>query len=272
MDIGRDFDRIGFKGSSNSDLTTLTALHGAHVDAIPFEGVDPLLGRPVLLDLPSLEAKLVQSRRGGYCFEQNALFKAVLERIGFAVTGLGARVRWLSPPDSPLGPRDHMLLKIDVPEGTYLADVGFGACLMDAPLRLTTGVEQRTRMGTFLLTQTEGLYTLAARRPGGWRTMYVFDLEPQLPSDYELGNWYTSTSPKAPFLHVLIMERLGAEQRHKLINNRYVVEARDGEIIAERDLSTPAALGEVLEAVFDVQPPSSMEELFARITRKERSQ
>eukprot|EP01037_Dinobryon_pediforme_P018143 gene18144-18389_t len=271
MDIALDqyFDRTGFKGSVNRDLSTLTALHSAHVAAIPFEGADPLLGRPVQLDLPSLEAKLVLSRRGGYCFEQNTLFKAVLERIGFKVTGLGARVRWMSPPDSPLGPREHMLLKVDLAEGTYLADVGFGACLMDAPLRLKTGIEQQTRMGTFLLTEIDGLYTLAARQPGGWRTMYAFDLEPQRPSDYELGNWYTSTHPKAPFLHVLIMERLGADQRHKLVNTRYIVEARDGEIIAERDLATPAALGEVLQEVFKVQLPTSMEDLFARISQKE---
>jgi N-hydroxyarylamine O-acetyltransferase len=261
------FDRIGFKAPFNSDLATLSALHSAHVDAIPFEGADPLLGRPVLLDLPALEAKLVHGRRGGYCFEQNTLFKAVLEQIGFKVTGLAARVRWMSPPDSPLGPREHMLLKIDLAEGTYIADVGFGACLMDAPLQLKAGVEQRTRMGTFLLTETDGLYTLAARQPSGWRTMYVFDLEPQRPSDYELGNWYTSTNPKAPFLHVLIMERLGAEYRHKLINNRYLTEARDGEVVSETELATPMALGEVLEGVFNVKLPASMDELFARLSQ-----
>lgn len=269
MDIALDryFDRIGFKGSFDSDLATLAALHSAHVDAIPFEGADPLLGRPVPLDLRSLEAKLVIGRRGGYCFEQNTLFKAVLEQIGFKVIGLGARVRWMSPPDSPLGPREHMLLKVDLAEGACLADVGFGACLMDVPLELKTDVEQHTRMGTFRLTEEGGLYTLAARQPGGWRTMYVFDLEPQLPSDHQLGNWYTSTSPQAPFVHMLIMERLGATRRHKMINSRYRIEARDGEIISEQDLATPTALGAVLADVFNVQIPVTTEDLFARITR-----
>lgn len=270
MDIalGAYFDRIGFRGSLNSDLETLSALHSAHVEAIPFEGADPLLGRPVPLDLPSIEAKLVGGRRGGYCFEQNTLFKAVLEQIGFQVTGLGARVRWMSPPDSPLGPREHMLLKVDLPEGPYLADVGFGACLMDTPLRLEPGVEQRTRMGTFLLTEVDGLYTLAARQPLGWRTTYVFDLTPQIASDYDLGNWYTSTSPQAPFVHVLIMERLGTDRRHKLINNRYVVEARDGEVVSQRDLETPEALGEVLDTVFNIELPVSREDLLARVSGK----
>ena len=261
-------ERIGFKNALNPDISTLAALHSAHVDAIPFEGADPLLGRPVHLDLPSLEAKLIHGRRGGYCFEQNALFKAVLERTGFKVTGLGARVRWMSPQDSPLGPLEHMLLKIDLEGDSYLADVGFGACLMDSPLLLKTGVEQRTRMGTFVLSEAEGLYTLAARQPAGWRTMYVFDLRALLPSDYELGNWYTSTNPNAPFLHVLIMERLAADRRHKLIGNRYVIEARDGELIEERVLHTPAALGKVLDQIFNVQMPTPVDELFARISQK----
>ena len=95
--------RIGFGGAPAPDLATLAAIHAAHVNAIPFEGLDPLFGRPVKLDLASLQDKLVDSRRGGYCFEQNAVLKAALETIGFKVVGLGGRVRWMSPPGSPLG-------------------------------------------------------------------------------------------------------------------------------------------------------------------------
>ena len=107
--------RIGFNGPIGPDLATLSTIHAAHVDAIPFEGFDPLLRRPVNLDIGSIQEKLVDSRRGGYCFEQNLLFKSALDAIGFRVTGLAARVRWTSPPDSPLGPRTHMLLKVDLP-------------------------------------------------------------------------------------------------------------------------------------------------------------
>lgn len=258
-------DRIGYQGPLQPDLATLSALHSAHVDAIPFEGADPLLGRPVRLDLPSIEAKLVHGARGGYCFEQNTLFRAALEEIGFTVTGLGARVRWMSPPESPPGPREHMLLKVDLADGSYLADVGFGACLMDAPLQLATGIEQRTRMGTFRLSESDGLYTLDARQPSGWRTMYVFDCEPQLPADYELGNWYASTHPRAPFPNLLIMERLATAERHKLINTRYLIEARDGELVSEREVTTADSLAEILETVFRVRMPVTSETLFARV-------
>jgi N-hydroxyarylamine O-acetyltransferase len=265
FDLAKYLARVGYDGAVKPDLATLSALHAAHVDAIPFEGMDPLLGRPVRLDLPSLQAKLIESRRGGYCFEQNAVFRAALEAIGFDVTGLGGRVRWMSPPDAPLGPREHMLLKVDLAEGSYLADVGFGACVMDTPLRLVADVEQATAMGTFLLTETDGMFTLSAKQPGGYRAMYAFNLEPQIAADYELGNWYTSTNPKAPFLHVLIMERVGPDKRHKLINRRYAIETRDGRLAEETVIADAAAFGRILDEVFGVLPPEPVEAWFDRL-------
>lgn len=266
VDVDKYLRRIGHQGAVAPDLATLMALHAAHVDAIPFESLDPYLRRPVPLDPPALQAKLVDSRRGGYCFEHNTLFKAVLEAIGFQVTGLGGRVRWMSPPDSPLGPREHMILKVDLPEGAFLADVGFGACLLDTPLRFETGDAQRTAMGTFRLTETEGLYTLEAMQPGGWRTAYVFNLEPQIPADYELGNWYTATSPQAPFLAFLIMERLTPAGRYKLINNRFIVEARDGQVVEERPIDSAADLARILDETFGVEPPAPVATVFERIS------
>lgn len=257
--------RIGHRGAVKADLATLSALHSAHVGAIPFEGLDPLLRRPVHLDLPSLQAKLVDSRRGGYCFEQNAVFKAALESIGFAVTGLCARVRWTAPPDSPLGPKTHMLLKVDLPEGPYIADVGFGACVLDMPLQFKTDVEQRTAMGTFRLSETDGLYWINAKQPSGWRTMYVFDLVPQIQSDYELGSYFTATSPYVPFTSMLILERVDADKRYKLANRRLTIEAREGEVRTERSIDSADGLRNILRETFNVEPPAPVEELFTKI-------
>ena len=257
--------RINFRATPAPDLPTLAAIHAAHVDAIPFEGLNPFLGHPVKLDLASVQAKLLDSWRGGYCFEQNALLQAALRAIGFTVTAFGGRVRWMSPPESPLGPRVHMLLKVDLPQGPYLADVGFGACLLDTPLRFETDIEQRTAMGTYRLTEADGLYTLSAKQPAGWRVMYVFDLQPQLPSDFEIGNWYTATSPLAPFLNRLIIERLSRDKRYKLINRRFAVEARDGEIISESTIATPNDLGRILDQTFGITAPVPVEEIFNRI-------
>lgn len=256
---------VGYNGAMKPDLATLSGIHAAHVNAIPFEGLDPLLCRPVKLDMASLQQKIVGSRRGGYCFEQNTVLKIALETIGFKVTGLGARVRWTSQPDSPLGPKAHMLLKVELPEGAYLADVGFGACSLDAPLRLETDIEQRTTMGTYRLSVTDALFSLSAKRPTGWRTMYVFDLEPQLPSDYELGNWYTSTNPSVPFTSTLMMERVSSVRRYKLVNRQFSIEDSDGEFVSERAICSADELRRVIDETFDVMLPAPAEEVFAII-------
>lgn len=268
--LDRYFERIGFTGKPAPDLATLTAIHAAHVSAIPFEGINPLLRRPVDLDLPSLQRKLVDSRRGGYCYEHNAVLRAALEAIGFKVTGLGGRVRWNSPPDSPLGPKTHMLLKVDLPDRPYLADAGFGACVLDAPLQLVADMEQTTAMGTYKITDIDGRLWLAAKRSGGWRTMYVFDLIPQLQSDYELGNWYTSTNPAVPFPTTLVMERVTGDRRFKLVNRHLIVEARGGEQISTRMLESASELRQVLDETFNVASPVPVEELYAIISRSEK--
>jgi N-hydroxyarylamine O-acetyltransferase len=257
--------RIGYCGATEANLETLKALKTSHLDAIPFEALDPFLRRPVNLDLASVAAKLVDGQRGGYCFEQNLLFRAALEAIGFKVTGLAGRVRWMSPPDSPLGPRTHMMLKVDLADGPYLADVGFGACLLDAPLQLKADVEQVTAMGTYRLTPSDGLLSLSAKRQSGWRNLYVFDLQPQIQADYELGNWFTSTNPSTPLTTRLIMERLAGGKRHRLVDRALSTEGRDGEVIAERTLRNADELSEAMVDTFKVVPPVSATEIFDKI-------
>jgi len=268
--LDRYLARIGYRGPRAPTLDTLSGLQAAHLDAISFEGIDPLLGRPVNIDLASLQAKIVDGRRGGYCFEQNALFKAALEALGFAVTPLSARVRWRVDAGAPLTPRTHMMLKVDLAEGPHLADVGFGSCLLDTPLPMVTDVEQPTAMGTFRLTLVDGLYWLAAKQPTGWRTMYVFDLVPQIHADYVLSNWYTSTSPLTPFTSVLILERLSRDARYKLVNRRLVIEAREGVVLSERIIETPEALRSVIDEVFGITLPVPIDDVWARTETNER--
>mgnify|MGYP000704016080 FL=1 len=260
FDLDKYLARIGYRGPLTPTFETLAGLQATHVDAIAFEGIDPLLGRPVNIDLASVQAKIVDGRRGGYCFEQNALLKAALDAIGFAVTPLSARVRWRLDAGAPLTPRTHMMLKVDLPEGPHLADVGFGSCLLDTPLRMVSDIEQPTAMGTFRLTQADGLHWLAAKQPAGWRTMYAFDLVPQIHADYMLGNWFTSTSPLTPFTSVLILEA-----RYRLVNRRLVIEARDGEVRNEQIIETPEALRSAIDELFGVTLPVPVEDLWARI-------
>jgi len=264
FELDQYLSRIGYQAALTPDRATLAALHAAHVDAIAFEGLDPFLRRAVQIELSSVVAKLVHGRRGGYCFEQNALFKAALAAIGFQVTGLSARVRWRSQPESPLTPRTHMVLKVDLADGSYLADVGFGSCLLDTPLKLVPDIEQPTAMGTYRLTEADGLFWLAVKLPKGWRTMYAFDLQPQIHADYVLGSWYSSTFPQAVFTQTLVMERLSLDRRYRLIDRRFVVEARGGEIIAERQTTTADELAGVIDEIFGVTLPVAAEEVWRR--------
>ena len=121
VDLAAYLERIGYAAELRPDHATLAGLHLAHATHIPFENLDVLLGRPIRLDLPSLQAKLVAGGRGGYCFEQNLLFAAVLRQLGFAVTPLAARVRYRT---TQLLPRTHMLLLVRADGADWIADVG----------------------------------------------------------------------------------------------------------------------------------------------------
>ena len=90
LDLDAYLARIGYHGPRHASREVLVALHEAHQASIPFENLDILLGREISLELDALQRKLVSGRRGGYCFEQNTLFRAVLEALGFRVTSLAA--------------------------------------------------------------------------------------------------------------------------------------------------------------------------------------
>src|SRR5690606_1132606 len=125
-------------------LETLTGLITHHIAAIPFEALDVLCGKGVDLDPSAVDAKLISARRGGYCYEQNNLFRRVLLSIGFEAEGLLARVRWKLPADSPITSRSHMLIRVTIDGVPWLADVGFGSIVPDAPLRMDIMKPQAT--------------------------------------------------------------------------------------------------------------------------------
>jgi len=143
IDLDAYFQRIDYDGERTPTLATLRAIHVRHATMIPFENLTPLLRQPVRLDLASLQDKLIHHGRGGYCFEQNLLLRAVLLALGFQVSGLAARVRW-NVPDEVITARGHMLLRVALAGQAYLADVGFGGLTLTAPLALIPDREQPT--------------------------------------------------------------------------------------------------------------------------------
>jgi N-hydroxyarylamine O-acetyltransferase len=227
--MGLDLDpylaRIGYVGGLEPSLETLRGLHRAHVLSIPFENLDILLGRPILLDVASLQAKIVDRGRGGYCFEQNTLFAAALEHLGFDVTHLAARVRM---GDDRSTPRTHMILAVDFAGTRWLADVGFGGDTLLDPVALDDDEPVRQGAWMFRLVREGDVRVLRGLRHDGWMDLYAFTEEPQLSIDYEVSNHYTSTWPRSPFVTHVVVQRSGLEERWMLIDDELRVERPAG--------------------------------------------
>ena len=215
LDIDTYFRRIDYAGARQPTLRTLTDLHLAHATHIPFENLDVFLRRPIRIDLPSIQSKLVYDNRGGYCYEQNLLFAAVLERLGFSVTLLAARVRFGA---QRILPRTHMLLAVDIEGDCWLADLGFGSCGLLVPIPLRAGEFQQFAW-TYRLERESELWLLRAPVGGVWQDLYVFTLEPQLPVDFEPPNHYVSTHPDSRFVQTLTVQRVATDSRRVLRND-----------------------------------------------------
>ncbi len=268
VDVDGYLRRIGYRGSLAPTAEVLGAIAARHAAAIPFENLDPLLRRPVPLDLAALQEKLIEGGRGGYCFEQNLLLAHVLDALGYAVRGLAARILW-NAPEGARPPRGHMLLRVELDE-PYVVDVGFGGLTLTGALRLRPGVEQPTAHEPFRLVAPDGDYTLEARVRGAWRPLYRFDLQPQQLADYEVGSWYLTHHPDSHFLHGLIVARAEPGRRYALRNTGLSIHHTTG-LSRHRTLWSVAALREALEEVFRISLPDAAEldGALERILRRE---
>ncbi|MEV7399314.1 arylamine N-acetyltransferase [Streptomyces sp. NPDC091267] len=262
LDLDTYLARIGLRGEHRPTLAVLRSVHRAHALSIPFENLDPVLGTVPSLALADLETKLVRSRRGGYCYEQNTLLAAALRALGFEVTLLCARVVLGAGPGD-IRPRTHMLMRVRVPgEPTpYLADVGFGSTgsLLE-PIALVTGAELHDSPRHHRLAQPphDGpleLWELQARTGDGrWQGQYVFTLEPYEAPDFEVINWHIATNPRSPFAHLLYVQRATADAHLALAGRTLVVTGNDGSR-EERELADAAEVERVLADAFAIDLP-----------------
>jgi N-hydroxyarylamine O-acetyltransferase len=223
FDLDAWLSRIDYAGSRDPALATLHAVIAGHSATLPFENIDVLVGRVPKLDLGSLQRKMVAGGRGGYCFEQNTLLHAGLVALGFRVTRLLARVIRGMDADAS-GSATHMMLRVDLPEGPFLADVGFGNQTPTAPLALRPTVEQKTPHETMRLWPVGEELTLQSRLGEQWQSIYRLSPHPRLTVDYEVANWFTATHPASPFVGNMIVARPGpAGERNTLFNGRVTV-------------------------------------------------
>jgi N-hydroxyarylamine O-acetyltransferase len=255
IDLDAYFARIGHEGPRDASLATLAALQLKHPQAIAFENLDPFLGHPVDLDPKAVEQKLVKSRRGGSCFEQNLVFLKVLRALGFSVTPLAARVLWGRPSDV-MTPRSHMLLLVTVEAKPFIADVGFGGLTQTAPLLLSVGSEQPTPHETFRIVQADEHFRIEANTGGEWRGLYRFDLARQYEVDYVAANWFLSTNQASPFVTSLMAARPLPDRRYALSNGRLSTHHTGGPS-EQKQLSTPAEIAGAIEELFEIEIPDA---------------
>lgn len=243
------FKRIGLTAAGPADLDTLHRLHAAHVTAIPFENLDILLGCGISLNADRLRDKLIARRRGGYCFEQNTMFLAVLRELGFRATAMEARVRAGS---TILRPRTHMVLVVELNGEPWLADVGFGGDGLFEPIPMT-GETPVLSSGVRHRVVTEGdLRVLQMRRAADWEDQYAFAIQPVHPVDFEVANWYTSTYPQSPFVRTLTAQRTTRDVRYILRYPTYTEIRQSG--IQSREISR-TELMPLLRDVFLIELP-----------------
>jgi len=234
--------RIGFHDTPTADLNTLRALQRAHLLTVPFENLDIHLGRPIVLDIDAIIAKVVDGRRGGFCYELNGAFAALLADLGFDVTMLEGRA---NTDDGHGVPFDHLTLRIGIGNQQYLADVGFGA-FSDEPLAIQDRADQRDTAGVFRLVD----------RDDGWvdvlqdgHRAFRFSPQPHALSDFRSGCTYHQTSPDSHFPRRTVCS-LRTRQGRVTISALTLTETIEG---TKTTVEVPAAeLGELLADRFGV--------------------
>jgi N-hydroxyarylamine O-acetyltransferase len=195
--IAQYLSRIGATRPAACDGAALRELQVAHLLAIPFENLSIHLGEPIVLDEQQLFRKIIERRRGGFCYELNGAFSDLLRSLGFDVALLAARV--FDASGSPGPPFDHLVLHVNAPE-PWFVDVGFGEHSME-PLRVETGVRQIDRRGTFEIVETPAsdLDVLKDGVP-----QYRVEMRPRLLSDFRAMCWYQQHSPDSHFTQALV--------------------------------------------------------------------
>ncbi|QHW33885.1 arylamine N-acetyltransferase [Paenibacillus rhizovicinus] len=191
-------ERIDYKGPLDGSAEMLAALQQAHLHAVPYENLDILNGVPLSLAPEALWDKIVRRRRGGYCFELNALFGWLLGELGYRVTNYVARF-WRD--ETALPPkRRHHVLRVEAEGRVYLCDVGVGGSVPRRPLLLEDGLEQQQGEECYRLDRDAAFgWFLSERKKGIWGQVYSFTEEPQFPDDYAFASYWCQHAPDSPF-------------------------------------------------------------------------
>lgn len=239
--------RIAYAGPTSPTKSTLCALHRAHMLAVPFENLDIDLDRQIVCQESAFWRKIVTQRRGGFCYELNGAFAALLRELGFKVTLLSARVPRADGSDGP--EFDHLTLLVDLDE-PWLADVGFGDSFL-TPLRLQSGIEQLQGHRKFRITEESGDLDLEmAEANKNWRRQYSFTLQARRLADFAGMCHYHQTSPESHFTRQRICSMATPGGRITLTDMKLIV-TRNGKR-EEKLLASDEEYWTVLNKMFGI--------------------
>lgn len=227
MNVPAYLARIDYDGPVVPTLPVLQALHLAHLRSVPFENLDIHLGRPISLAEDALFAKVVLGRRGGFCYELNGLFAALLREMGYEVTLLAAQFP-LPDGQEPIE-FDHLVLRVAAPGmAPVLADVAAGRNGFVSPLAIEDAVQEQPAAGaSFQLRPEDDAVRLWRQEPGGaWERLYRFSWEPRQLAQFADGCRYHQTSPDSDFTRKRICTRVTQDGRVTLADNVLITTRR----------------------------------------------
>jgi N-hydroxyarylamine O-acetyltransferase len=239
--------RIHYSDRLQPTHDVLAALQLAHLRTVPFENLDIHLKHPIVLDVERLFAKIVQRTRGGFCYECNGLFAALLQTIGFKVTMLSAGVARQSGGYSP--DFDHMTLRVDL-EQPWLVEVGFGDSFIQ-PLRLQKEVEQFDGRKSYRFQENDGIWILEEReeeKPS--MPQFRFSLQPRELADYVPMCKYHQTSPESSFTQKRVCSLL-TESGRITLSDWKLITTRDNKR-EERALNSQSEYDQTLRELFSI--------------------
>lgn len=248
MDTWAYLKRIGYRGPTRPNADVLFKLHKRYLLSIPFENLDIHIGRPIILSENAFHNKIIKYHRGGFCYELNGSFAALLTQLGFKVSMLSSRVQRKGGGFSP--DFDHMTLLVQL-KHQWLADVGFGDSFTE-PKRLDISSPQTDRGRDYHFTREDGWVLLSRRvkRSGPWEPQYKFNLTPRKLEDFvQRCNWQ-QTSPRSNFRKSRICSRLTPNGRLTLTDTKFIV-TRGGKKV-ERPLKNPEEFTTLLRQHFAV--------------------
>jgi len=197
IDVLKYLDRISYTGPPDCSVEALFALQEAHYIAVPYENFDILAGKPISLELSDIYRKIVLEHRGGYCFELNGLFGALLKELGYCVTEHFSRYLRDEPP-LPM-PR-HRVLVVNVQDKRYFTDVGVGGVVPRWPLVLDSCIEQKQNNETYRLNFDPVLGNIIQEyRNGGWSNYISFTNEPAYLVDFIATNYWCQYAKESIF-------------------------------------------------------------------------